>query len=302
VIYNAVAQTTLPPDSNLLGINAARLPVDGKGLIFNVGRLALVHHTASFAASSLSPTQVLDCGRVRLYRVAIDDHDGKRLPASFYTVDRIAGMVTMAADLNLTGYSSPYAVSHTVADLARIVATDINGTLNFNKALSHVYPEDVSRVSGVLYVGTLQARITGLFAQTTWTNVWSDSRIGDAPLAQYNNVQYPIVVSNAGAYPDRFLIKFTSATAFQVIGENLGLIGVGDINNNCAPINVLTGVAYFSINYHGWGSGWATGNCLRFNLVGASYPVDVIRAVQPSDPSGLDVDSVELLLIGNVDA
>lgn len=302
VIYNAVAQTTLPPDSALLGINAARLPVDGKGLIFNTGRLALVHHTASFASPSLSPTQVLSCGRVRLYRVAIDDADGKRLPASFYTTNREAGTITMSPTLNLTGYPAPYTVSHTVADLARITATDINGTLAFNKALSHAYPADDSRVSGVLYVGTLQARITGLFAQTAWTSIWSDARIGDEPLAQYNNIQYPISVSNAGAYPDRFLIRFTSSTAFQVIGENLGLIGVGDINNDCAPINALSSVAYFSIDRRGWGAGWSTGNCLRFNVVGANYPVDVIRAVQPSNPSGLDVDSVEFLLIGNVDA
>jgi hypothetical protein len=301
IIYNAVAQTFLPPDSELLGLNAARLPPDGKGLIYQVGRLVLVHHTDTLAQSNLSPTQVIDCGRVRLYRVAIDDAGGQRLPASFYSVNRELGTVTMAANLDLTGYTGPYTVSHTVADLARLAQTDINGTLTLNKPVSHDYPADESYASGVLYIGDLQARYTNLFAQATWTNVWSDSRIGDAPLAQYNDTAYPVVVSNLGAYKDRLLIKFTSATAFQVIGENLGVIGVGNITQDCAPVNQLTGQPYFTLDYRGWGAGWATGNCVRFNLIGANYPIDLIRAIQPSTPSGLE-DEVELLFIGNTDA
>jgi len=302
ILYNAVAQTTLPPDSAALGINAARLPVDGKALVFNVGRLALVHHTDSLAQSSLSPTQVIDCGRVRLYRVVIEDVAGQRLPESFFSVDRALGLVTMSPTLNLTGYAGPYAVLHTVADLCRITTTDISGKIALNKALSHVYPSDEALISSVLYAGTLQARVSNLFAQSTWTNVWSDTLIGSEPLAQYNDVQWPIVVSNLGAYQDRILIKFTSATAFQVIGENLGFIGIGDINNDCAPVNALTGQPYFTIPHQGWGSGWATGNCLRFNLVGAAYPVTALRAVQPSEPTGQDSDSVELILIGNVES
>lgn len=301
LVYNAVAQTFLPPDSTLLGLNAARLPPDGKALIYAVGRLVLVHHTATFAESSLSPTQVIDCGRVRLYRVAITDTTGAALPASFYSVNRELGTITMASDLNLTGYSAPYTVHHTVGDLARLVETNINGALVLNRAVSHTYPADDSRVSGVLFIGTLQARYTNLFAQATWTSVWSDTLIGSAPLAQYNDTAFPVTVSNLGAYQDRILVKFTSSTAFQVFGENLGLIATGVISEDCAPVNPLTGQPYFTLDYRGWGSGWSTGNCLRFNLIGANYPIDLIRAVQPSTPTGLD-DSVELLLIGNTDS
>lgn len=304
IIYNAVAQTVLPPDRDMIGIDASRLPPDGKGLIFQRGKLLLIHHTDSFAESSLSPTQELDCGRLRLYRVVIEDVDEKRLPASFFSVNRELGIVTMASDLNLTGYTAPYTIYHTVADLCRMTAVDISGRLSLNKAVSHDYPITEtydSYASGVLYIGTLQARYANLFAQSAWTSVWSDTRIGDAPLAQYNDTLYPLTVSNLGAYTDRFLFKFTSSTAFQVIGENLGLVATGNINEDCAPVNSLTGQPYFTIDYRGWGAGWATGNCVRFNLIGASTPVDLIRAIQPSDPTGLD-DSVELLFIGNVDA
>lgn len=302
VIYNAVAQTFLPPDSNLLGLNAARMPPNGEALVYSVGRLVLVHHTAYITESSLSPTQVIDCGRVRLYRVAIRDSAEKLLSTDQYTLDRAGGTVTMSPTLDLTGLTAPYTIEHTVADLARIIATDINGTITINKALSHAYPADEAMASSVLYIGTLQARVTNLFAQSTWTGVWSDELIGSAPLAQYNDAAYPVVVTNHRAYPDRFLIRFTSATTFQVIGENLGVIATGDIYDDCSPDNSLTGQPYFTIRHQGWGTGWATGNCVRFNLVGACYPVDAIRATQPSEPSGSGPDRVDLLLLGNIDA
>lgn len=302
IVYNAVAQTFLPPDSALLGLNAARLPPDGKALIYNAGRLVLVHHTDSLAQGSLSPTQTIDCGRVRLYRAVIEDADGQRLGADQYTVNRELGTVTMSPTLNLSGFSAPYAVLHTIADLARLVAVDISGKLSLNKALSHAFPADESRCSAVLPIGTMQARVSNLFAQSTWTGEWSDTLIGSEPLAQYNDAQWPIVVSNLGAYTDRMLVKFTSATEFQVIGENLGIVGTGSTTSDCAPVNSLTGQPYFTVRHQGWGAGWATGNCLRFNLIGANYPIDLIRAVQPSEPTGQDPDSVELLLVGNIDS
>lgn len=304
LVYNAVAQTTLPPDRDVIGIDASRLPPDGKGLIYQKGRMVLVHHTDPIPEATLSPTQVIDCGRVRLYRVVIEDVDGLRLPASFYTVNRELGLVTMAADLDLTGYTAPFVLYHTVADLANTTSVDISGLMTLNKPLSHTYPTDdtyPSYVSGLLYVGNMQSRYVNLFAQSAWTNVWDDDLIGSAPLAQYNDTLYPIIVSNLGAYQDRIVIKFTSSTAFQAYGEGLGYLGTGDITTNFAPANALTGQPYFTMDYRGWGAGWATNNAVRFNLIGANYPIDLLRATQPSNPTELD-DAVEILFIGNTDA
>lgn len=302
VIYNAVAATYLPPDSALLGLDAAKLPPDGKALIFRKGQLVLVHHTDSLAVASLSPTQTIDCGRTRLYRVEIEDSTGKRLGDDQYDVNRELGICTMSASLSTDGFAAPWVVRHTVADLARTISTDINGQIGLMSALTHDYPADDAYCSGVLFAGTMQARVSGLFAQASWNGDWSDSIIGDSPLSQYDDVLYPIQITNAGCTsPGRVLVKFKSSTEFTVIHENVGVIGVGDINTDCAPINSLTGETYFTIDHRGWGSGWVTGNCLRFNLHSACYPIDLVRAVQPSAPSGL-TDSVELLLIGNVDA
>jgi len=299
IVYNAVASTYLPPDSELLGLDAARLPPDGKALIYQRGQLALVHHTATKAVSTLSPSQTIDCERTRLYRVAITDSLGAVLGADQYSVNRATGIVTLSAALDTSGFTGPWSVQHTVADLARVTDTDINGTLTFMSALTHDYPADESYCSGVLFAGTLQARISNVFEQSSWTSEWSDTLIGDAPLASYNSALYPIIVNNAGAYEDRILVRFTSATEFQVIGENLGFIATGDINTDCEPINSLTSETYFKIDHRGWGAGWATGNCLRFNMHAAAYPVDLVRAIQPSKP-GSGTDCFELLLIGNI--
>jgi hypothetical protein len=300
IVYNAVGLTFLPPDSQLLGIDAARLPIDGKGLMLDAGRLALVHNTQAHSESSLSPTQVVDMGRTRLYRVVVEDSTGKRVAPSQYTVDRAAGTVTMSAVLDLTGYTAPYSFLHMIADEGRLRSVDISGRITFNKPMSHTYPADTSFCSTILPIGTMQARVSHLFEQSVWTNVWSDSLIGNAPLAQYNNAEWPVVITNQGAYTDRILVQFTSSSAFNVIGQNLGFIAVGTINEDCSPLNTLTGIPYFKIPSDGWGIGWATGNCLRFNVIGANWPVDLVRAVQPSDPTDPSTDSVELLLLGNV--
>jgi hypothetical protein len=299
IIYNAVAATYLPPDSELLGLDAARLPPDGQALIYQRGMLALVHNTDTKAVATLSPSQVIDCGRTRLYRASITDSVGEVLSPAQYIVDRAAGLVTMSATLDLTGFTAPWVIHHTVADLLRVTDTDINGSLTFMSALTHNYPSDNSYCSGVLYAGTRQARVSNLFAQSAWDTVWQDTLRGTAPLADYNDALYPIIVTNEGAYPDRILVRFVSATEFQVIGENLGFIATGTTDTNCEPVNLLTGKSYFKIDFRGWGGGWATGNCLRFNLHGAAFPVDLVRAIQPSEP-GAGTDCFELLLIGNI--
>jgi hypothetical protein len=263
--------------------------------------LALTHHSDSLAVSTLTAGQTIDCERTRLYRAVIEDSAGLRLAADLFTLNRELGTLTMADPLPLDGFTGPYAVRHTVADLRRIRSADINGTVTLLGPLTHAYPSGEAYLSGVIYIGTLQARVFSLFAQSTWTSVWSDALIGSAPLAQYNDALFPIAVTNESAYPDRFLVQFTSSTEFRVIGENLGIIGIGSVNVDCEPINSLTGDPYFVIDYRGWGSGWATGNCLRFNVAGACYPIDTVRAVQPGDPI-TSVDRFELLLTGNVDA
>ena len=102
------------------------------------------------------------------------------------------------------------------------------------------------------------------------------------------------------AVTERWVLRFTGATAFQIIGEHLGLIGIGNTSTDCAPVNPASGQPYFTLPALGWGGGWATGNALRLNTIGAIAPVWVGRVIQQSQPT-TDSDSFSILVRGDID-
>jgi hypothetical protein len=156
-------------------------------------------------------------------------------------------------------------------------------------------------VSSALVAGDLRARVSVLFDQVTLTSTWSDSVIGDPATGTFNDIANPIVVSNSGALTERWAIQFTNTTQFRVIGEHVGVIAIGDTSSDCSPLNPASSTPYFTIPALGWGTGWATGNVLRFNTVGAYFPVWVVRTIQQG-PETVPDDSFTLLIRGDVDA
>jgi hypothetical protein len=155
-------------------------------------------------------------------------------------------------------------------------------------------------VSSALVAGNLRAYVAHLFDQATWNGSFADSLVGSAATATYNDVLAPIGVTNAGAITERWAIQFTATTAFNVIGEHVGVIATGTTGTDTAPLNPATGKPYFTLPALGWGSGWAAGNVLRFNTVGALFPVWVVRTIQQG-PETVIEDSFTLLIRGDVD-
>ena len=78
------------------------------------------------------------------------------------------------------------------------------------------------------------------------------------------------------------------------------MIAIGSINSDLAPINPATGAAYFTLHAIGWGIGWAAGNILRINTIGAMFPIWVVRTVQQG-PESVPDDNFSLLIRGDVD-
>jgi hypothetical protein len=154
----------------------------------------------------------------------------------------------------------------------------INGQIELSAPLLHAYPEG-AYVSSALLFGDLQAIVSTVYDQATWSGVWSDTLIGSQATAQFDDINYPITCLNESAVTERWRINFTSTTAFQVIGENLGVIATGTTSTATAPVNPVTSEEYFTIPAGGWGSGWATGNQLRFNTLGASGPTWLARTI-----------------------
>jgi hypothetical protein len=297
--YSAVA---LPLDADLLGIDPVRLPSDGRVPIFRPGGFAVVGHTAKIT-TSVSNGQTVDCGRVRLSRVRVVGHDGTVINTG-YTTDLDAGTVTFT---NVSGYSQPVTIEHRIEDMAVVRDVQISGEVSFTRALTHEYPlptggdpSSGSFVASALVAGDLFARVSLVFDQASWSGAWSDSISGSAATATFNNTQYPIRVTNRGALTERWIVRFTNSTSFEVIGENVGVIATGNTSTDCAPNNPATGVPYFYLPALGWGNGRATGNVLRFNTIGAQFPVWVVRTVQQG-PESVPDDNFTLLIRGDVD-
>lgn len=299
VIYRAI-----PLSSVVLGLDPVRLPSDGRVAAFRAGQTLVVHHTEVETVSP-TPGQVVDLGRTGLSFVEVRDNDGDPVDSAWYAISLTAGTVTFTDPLNLAAYALPLKIRHTIADRRLCADVSVNGRLDINTGLSRDFPEN-SYVSTALRLGeangslNLQARVVGLFDQETWTGQWSDQRIGSGAGASYNDVDYPVLVDNANAITERWVLEFTSATGFKVIGETVGQIATGSVSTSVAPLNPRTNQPYFTLDPDGWGGGWAAGNALRFNTVGGLAPVWCVRTVLAGAPE-TTTDSFRLQVIGNVE-
>lgn len=285
IIFNAVAYTYLPLSSAILGLDPVRLPADGRVPIYAPGDVVVVlnDQTTIATVTSGSTTNV---GRGRLAKLTVRDAAGQPLPVDKYSADLDTGIVTWGS---MAGVSQPLTLVDRIEDMAVVTDVQINGTLSLSQALTHHFPVNGTLVSNAIIYGTLYARTSIPFDQQTWTNVWSDTVIGQSVAAQYNNTQYPIEVDNASCIQERWAIIFTSATAFNVIGEHVGQIVTGGSTTTVtAPINPNTNLPYFTIPAAGWGSGWAAGNVLRFNTYSANAPCWIIQAIGQGEASSTD--------------
>jgi len=296
VRFNAVAFSYLPLDADILGLDPVRLPQDGRVPIYRPGGFAVLGHTETSAPMTVAVSQTVDLDRVRLSRVRVIGANGATI-TSGYTADLEAGTLTFT---NVTGYSQPVTIENRIEDLLQMSDVQISGTVAFTRPITHEFPVG-SRLSSALIANNLNARVSHLFDQNSWDGTtWQDVIQGATAPATYNDTLAPVVVTNRGAVTERWALKFTSSSSFQVIGEHVGVIDVGTINANCSPINPATGTPYFTINAVGWGNGWSVGNIVRLNTVGAQFPVWVVRTVQQGAESVQD-DTFTILVRGDVD-
>ena len=301
ILYNAVGYTYIPLSADIIGLDAVRLPTDGRVPIFNVGGAAVVHNTNTTAfPSNATQGTTLNVGRVRVSTLQVYDANDTPLDTNMYTTNLDAGTVTLNNNFSIGSLVPPLKAVDRIEDMGLVIGVEINGTLTFSKPLTHDYPVENSLVSSALVFGDLQSRVYNKFSQVTWSNQWSDNIIGDETTAQYNDTVYPLVVQNRGATQERWACIFTGTTTFRVVGENTGQIATGNINTELAPLNPATGTPYFTIDPLGWGGGWAAGNVLRFNTAAANAPFWVVRTVLQGN-SDYTSDGFKLQIRGDID-
>lgn len=304
--YNAVAYKTVPQDPAILGADPVRLPTNGRVPVFQDGYLVAVHHTDTLTVASPVAAQVIDCGRTNLARVTIRDALGADLAASQYSVDLVAGTVTLAdpfsaEDEQANSLTMPLTVSHRIMDRAVANNASITGELSLNLQLTHDFPAGDSYVSAVVETGDLQARVYNIFNQKVdQAGVFSDDLVGDQSVATYNDLEYPILIDNLGSVEDRWKLRFTSATAFECISEQRGVIGVGNVNTDFSPLNPMTETPFFTIRELGFGDSWISGNIFRFNTKACAAPTWLIRTNLPSNQP-IDDDEILVEFMGSAD-
>ena len=301
VRYNAVAYTYIPLDSEILGLSATRLPIDGRVPIFRVGGIGIVSSSKSQELPDAIAGTTYDLNDQRISWVELEDANGTKVAFDLYTVDYDYGRVTLGGDFVLGNLVAPLTVKYRYQDMGLIRDVQINGQLTFTKPLTHNYDAVDTIVGSALVIGDMQARYTRKFVQQAWNSVWNDESTGSAISANYNDSLYPLQVTNKGAIQERWAIVFTGADTFYCVGEYTGRLALnGSTSVDYAPINPVTGVPYFTIKKEGWGAGWANGNVLRFNTIAANFPVWVIRTVKQSEPAVLS-DQFQIMLRGDID-
>lgn len=303
--YNAVAYSYLPLDADILGIDPVRLPSDGRVPIYRPGDVVMVMHPAETAPAVVTNGGTIDCGRTRIGWIRVIDATGASKPTGF-TLDRATGIVTFA---DVSDMVMPIRVRHTVGDLRQITDAQITGQLTLARPLTHNYPAGESVVASCLIHGDRRARVSAVWDQATWNGTWSDSLVGSEATATLDTIAHPIEVTNEGAETERWLLRWTSTTNVELIGERRGLVYSGPFTADIAPINPRTraadgtgGVPYLHIPLAANGGGWSTGNAVRINTVGALADIWIARSIQQSDePLGDGADGVELYALGNID-
>jgi hypothetical protein len=285
IFYNAVSYSYLPLSKDILGLDPVRLPADGRVPIYAPGDVVVVLND-QVTVGTYSNGNTTNLGRVRIAKLTVRDSANQPIAADKYDANLDTGVITW---LNLSGVSQPLKITDRIEDMAVLNDVQITGQLGLSQPLTHAFPLNGTLVANAVIYGTLYARTSIPFDQQTWTNVWSDTLIGSSVAAQYNYVQYPIQVDNASCLQERWLVLFTSATLFNLIGEHVGQIVTGaSIGTNLAPINPNTGTPYFTLLAAGWGSGWASGNALRFNTYGANAPTWIIEAIAQGPATSTD--------------
>lgn len=306
--YNAVLYTSLPLNADLIGLDPVRLPADGRVPIYRDGEVVVIHNTVETAVANPQAGATIQLSRTQLAAIEVYSAENKSLDPAQYTVDRELGRVTWKNPLVIQDASGapltlPLTIKDRVEHMAVLTEVQISGNLGVSAPMPWSLPAENTYVSSAVTWGDLQARLYNWFTQKTWNTGapnWTNAAIGDSTTSQYNSLNYPQIVTNKGAIAGKWALVFTSSTSFQVVEEKLGVITIGTISSDCSPINPATGAPYFTILAAGWGSGWASGNAVRFNTESCLGPLWMCRTVL-SGKGTVEDDQFKIQIRGDAD-
>lgn len=300
-----------------LGLDPIMLPNDGRVVVFRPGVDLLLIDERETVAADPEANDVVNLGRTKLSQIEVRDNAGTPVDSEWYTLDLDAGTVTFAdpVPVDWLPWELPLRIRHRVVARKGVTQARITGQITLNQGIDRNFDAATTLVCAAINLGEaygspdVQARIGKFFdQQSDEIGIFKDEVVGNPATATYNRSAYPIELTNRGAITERWKLRFQNSTEFVVIGESEAsgqLPGVFSTSADCAPINPQTitlsnpsGDPFFVVRAGGWGAGWATGNIVRMNTIGADPKVWMVRVTQPSDPSGLPQDQVRAQVFG----
>lgn len=154
-------------------------------------------------------------------------------------------------------------------------------TLTFAaQPLDSAYSTTNTRVASVIAAGDIEATISN-FVKTSVAGT-------------FDTATYPVDPDAIGSIEDSWVLTFTSATQFSIVGTRAGNVGTGTTGTATIPLNPDNGQPYFSITNQSFGGTWATGNTITFQTHPAAYPLWFKRIV----PAGATTLTGNRVIVG----
>lgn len=284
--YSAVSYVYLPVDVALMGLDPTALPPDGRVPFARAGDTAVVGLTISGPAFAAAVGMVYDVGQAPLSLIQVLDAATGAEIHTGYSVDLDAGKATFA---DVTGYPAQVQVRARIEVYRQIAEVHPDGRVRFTMPVGYGFAAGAV-FSTALRQGDRYARVSRMYDQQSWDGVtWADGQTGAAAVGTYDQTNYPPSITNRGAITERWALRLrANGQDFDLIGQHAGQVAAGNINADFAPANPARGEPYFTLDSDGWGSGWAAGNVLFIDTVGAESPIAIIRTTQPSSPARPD--------------
>ncbi|CAG0951902.1 hypothetical protein MYXO_00252 [Myxococcaceae bacterium] len=301
--YDAVAQSYLPISSARLGIQVERLPPGGEVQSFRAGDMCVIHrrHTVTLPNPVVADA-VIELGEPLVTWARLLDANGLEVPTTEYSATPAQldlGRIVIAPSVNLAGFTQPLVAEYGIEDLVKLTDNvNVSGDLEFHPETRHAYYAANSHVSGALFIGDRQARITLAFELANFSQGWTDTPYGATILAQYDSVGFPLVVKNFPAPTERFLVLYTGTTTFDCYGEISGLVGSGTTTEDFFVTDRASGRWYIQIKHQGWGGNWSPGQGYRFNYESAAFPLAMVRAAVSGSANSTETDNFRIGLRG----
>lgn len=155
-------------------------------------------------------------------------------------------------------------------------------TLTLTLGLDNGYSATTTKVASVYLPADVETVIA------SWVETGSGT---------YDETTYPVLGDSISTVEQDWTIEFTSATAFNITGDQLGLVGTGNTSSNAAPINGNYSKPYFTLRSVGWGGTWTIGDTITFKTSPAAIPI-WYRRVVPAASNSLSGNSVIVAVDG----